>query len=92
MPEYNKHRYFDSDRFKEILEIEKWNPFLALEELRNYLKDYPLDYSAKAYYLGFLITVGETDSIEESINALLSEANQNPKYSNRMDALKINLN
>ena len=58
-------KYFDYNFTKNITKIIESDPYFALEEIEEYLKEYPDDYTLRSTCISILITIGEFEEAEK---------------------------
>ena len=81
-------KYFDTVRFQKIFYLTKNNPNLAKKEFEEYLKEYPKDYKAHAYYISLLIYIRELEQAEERIEISKEQVYNDKKLSNCPEKIK----
>lgn len=75
-----KNKYYDTWRFRGIVEIMQTAPFEAVQRFEKYIIEFPLDYSIYPYYVSSLITIGQFDKAEEVYNNVVEAMQNNRKW------------
>lgn len=88
-------QYYNTNEFTKILSLADTDPFLAKTLYEEYLKKYSNDYSAYLYYTSLLITLGEFEKAEKTLEFIRNSFNNNFKYNRdpgRRDHFECNYN
>ena len=82
-------QYYNNVEFMKALNLLNSNPLLVKEKLEYYLEKFPKDYSAHAYYISVLITLGLFKEAEEANDILESLFYNNNRI--KSDTEKFNI-
>lgn len=82
-------KYYDNWEFKKHIAALYENPFESKNKLEEYLRKYPNDYSAYAYYAYNLIVLGEFDKAEKVLNNIEKMVAGNARFSKNSADVKM---
>lgn len=74
-----KESLIKKELIKHIAAISKMNPYEAVKANEDYVRTYPFDYIASAYYISSLITIGELDKAAIELRYLINIFNKELK-------------
>lgn len=75
-----KIQYYNSKEFYKIVRIMNINPTEAKIRFEEYIKSYPMDYSAYLYYAETYICLGEFSKAEKIINYIENKVNNDKNF------------
>jgi len=84
------NKYFDKWEFQKAMSLMETDPYQANEVLKDYLQEYPKDYSIATYYISNLITIGRFNEAQHELNELEKNVKSDRQFMNQDDKV-INL-
>ena len=73
-------QYFNTFEFRQALDLQTINPHEACIKFKEYINNYPEDYSAYCYYASTLLMLGNNLEIEEMLNKAKYLADHDYKF------------
>jgi len=89
-----QNKYFNVAEFQYAIKLLEIDPYEAKERFENYLKKYPTDYYARAYYVILLTRICMFEEAEKEFDAIIKESHNDSFYAynaNRLRGFKYNL-